>query len=122
MSSVPTFLLKKLYVKRSLRNTATGFELAIQNTLAPGTIVGLAPLQIDGVEYPPEKIRVLLPNGSKLSPADVSTQSPMGFAVGDKVTIQVEGKPLPAGPHKLTISTKTKEAGTLQIPAEDTIA
>jgi hypothetical protein len=122
MSSVPVFLLKKLYVKKSLKNTAAGFELTIQNTLAPGTIVGLAPLKVDGVECPLAQTRVLLSNGNKLSMSDVSTQSPLRFNVGDKVTIQVEGQPLPAGAHKIIISPKTKEAGTLPIPAEDTIA
>ena len=122
MSSVPVFLLKKLYVKGSLKNTATGFELSIQNTLAPGTIMGLAPLKVDGVEYPLAQTKVLLTGGKTLSMGDVSAQSPLRFNVGDKVTIQVEGQPLPAGPHKITISPKTKEAGTLPIPAEDTIA
>ncbi len=122
MSSVPTFLLKKLYVKGSLKNTATGFELTIQNTLAPGTIVGLAPLQVDGIEYPLEQTKMALPAGHQASALDVSTESPLRFGLGDKVTIQVEGKALPAGLHKLTISPKTKEAGILQIPVEDTIA
>jgi len=121
MGSVPTFLLKKLYAKGSLKNTATGFELAIQNTLAPGTIVGLAPLQVDGTEYPLEKTTAILPDGSQLSATDVSAESPVRFAIGDRVTIQVEGKPLVAGPHKLVISPKTTEAGILDILAEDMI-
>lgn len=122
MGSIPAFLLKKLYAKGSLKNTATGFELAIQNTLAPGTIVGLAALQVDGTAYPLEKTTAILPDGTRVSAADVSAESPLRFAVGDKVTIQIEGKSLPAGPHRLTISPKTKEAGILHIPAEDTIA
>jgi len=121
MSSVPVFLLKKLYVKGSLKNTATGFELSIQNTLAPGTIMGLAPLKVDGVECPLAQTKVLLPSGETLLMSDVSAQSPLRFNVGDKVTIQVEGQPLPVGLHKIVISPKTKEAGTLPIPADDTI-
>ncbi|MGQ9492747.1 MAG: hydroxymethylglutaryl-CoA reductase [Anaerolineae bacterium] len=121
MGSIPAFLLKKLYVKGSLKNTSNGFELTIQNTLAPGTIVGLGPLQVDGVEYPLEQTRVILPDGRSVSVAEISAQEPMRFAVGDKVTIQVEGAPLAAGAHKVMISPKTKEAGVLEIPAEDTI-
>ena len=121
MSSVPSFLLKKLYVKKSLRNTAAGFELTIQNTLAPGTIMGLAPLQVDGVAYPLEQTEAILPDGSKHSATEVSPQEPVRFAVGDRVTLVVTAEPLPAGLHKLIISAKTKEAGNLQIPAEDTI-
>ena len=122
MGSVPAFLLKKLYAKGSLRNIAAGFELAIQNTLASGTIVDLAPLRVDGTEYPLEKTTAILPDGSQVSAADVSTESPLRFSVGDRVTIQVEGKPLPPGRHKLTISPKTREAGILDILAEDTVA
>lgn len=121
MGSVPAFLLKKLYVKGSLKNTATGFQFSIQNTLAPGTIVDLGSLQVDSIAYQPEQVRVILPDGRNVSATEVSAQSPMRFAVGDKVTIQVEGTPLSAGVHKLTLSPKTKEAGVLEIPAEDTI-
>jgi len=121
MGSIPTFLLKKLYVKGSLKNTTGGFELAIQNTLAPGTIAGLAPLKVDGQEYPLEKITVVLPNGNEVSAIGVSGAAPLRFAIGDKVTIQVAGDPLPAGMHNLTISPKTKEAGLLEIAVQDTI-
>ena len=122
MSSVPVFLLKKLYVKGSLKNTETGFELSIQNTIAPATLMGLNPLKVDGVEYPLAQTTVLLPGGETLSLSDVSSRSPQRFGIGDRVTIRIEGQPLPAGPHKIIIAPKTKEAGTLAIPAEDTIA
>ena len=122
MGSIPSFLLTKLYVKGSLKNTATGFELAIQNTLAPGTIVGLDSVRVDGSEYPLEAITAVLPDGTKISIADVSADSGLRFGIGDRVTIRVEGQPLAAGPHKLRICPKTKEAGTLDILAEDTIA
>ncbi|UCC77164.1 MAG: hypothetical protein JSW37_02030 [Anaerolineales bacterium] len=122
MGSVPSFLLRKLYVKGSLRNTDTGFEVTIQNTLAPGTIVALAPLQVDGMEYPLHNIKAVLPDGRQVSAADVSAQAPVRFTIGDKVVIRVEGQPLSVGRHTLTIAPKTMEAGTLDIQAEDVIA
>jgi hypothetical protein len=121
MGSIPTFLLTRLYVRGSLHNTATGFTLTIQNTLAPGTIVGLAPLQVDGAEYPIETIRAVLPDGTQVPATDVSVDSPVRFTIGDKVTLQVAGAPLPAGTHRLTISPQTKEAGPLCIQVEDRI-
>ena len=121
MSSLPVFLLKKLYVKGSLKNTASGFELAIQNTIAPGTIVGMLPVVVDGEERPLEQTCVVIVSGEKLTSTDVSTKAPLKFAVGQKVTIQVEGSTLSAGAHKLVLSPKTKEAGTLKIPVEDII-
>ena len=122
MGSVPSFLLKKLYAKGSLKNTTDGFELAIRNTLAPGTIVGLAPLRVDGVEYPLEKTSAILPDGHRVSATEVSAGSPLTFAVGDTVTLQIQGQPLAPGPHRLIISPKTKEAGELDIFAEDMVS
>jgi len=122
MGSVPAFLLKRLYVKGSLKNTATGFALTIQNTLAPGTIVGLDPLQIDGVSYPLQQTTATLPNGSQVSATALSAASPQRFSVGDRVTIHVQAQPLAAGLHKMIISPKTMEAGLLQVFAEDAIS
>ena len=122
MGSIPEFLLQKLYVKGSLKNTATGFELTIQNTLAPGTIVGFPSLQVDGVECPLENTSAVLPDGSEASALNVSAESPMRFGINDKVKIEVKGQPLSPGPHKLTISAKTREAGLMQIPATDTVS
>ncbi len=121
MGSIPAFLLTRLYVRGSLHNTATGFELTIQNTLAPGTIVGLAPLQVDGAEYPLETIRAVLPDGNQVPAPDVSADSPVRFTIGDKVTLQVNAEPLSPGTHRLTISPKTKEAGPFCIQVEDRI-
>ncbi len=121
MGSIPAFLLERLYVKGSLKNTATGFELTIQNTLAPGTIVGLEPLQVDGEEQALERTRAALPDGTQLSNLDLSMESPLRFAVADRITIQVGGAPLSPGLHKLVISPKTKEAGVLHIRVADNI-
>ncbi|MBM4430443.1 MAG: hydroxymethylglutaryl-CoA reductase [Chloroflexi bacterium] len=121
MGSVPAFLLKRLYVKGSLKNTETGFELTIQNTLAPGTIVGLEPLQIDGVSYPLEQTTATLPSGSQVSATELSAASPQRFGVGDRVRIHVQAQPLAPGLHRLIISPKTMEAGLLQILAEDAV-
>ena len=59
MLAVPSFMLKKLYVHGSLKNTAAGFELTLKNILAPGTIIGLNSLKVDGREVTLENIRVL---------------------------------------------------------------
>jgi hypothetical protein len=122
MGSIPEFLLQKLYVKGSLKNTASGFELTIQNTLAPGTIVAFPPLRVDGIDCPLENTSAVLPDGTKASALNVSAESPMHFGINDKVKIEVQGPPLAPGPHKLTISAKTREAGLLQIPATDSVS
>ena len=52
MVSVPGFLLRRLYVKGSLRNATGGFEFQIKNTLGSGYARGMLPVSVDGRELP----------------------------------------------------------------------
>ena len=47
MVSVPGFLLRKLYVKGSLKNTDTGFQFQLRNSLGSGYAHKMMPLQVD---------------------------------------------------------------------------
>ena len=55
MVSVPGFLLRRLYVKQSLRNTSDGFEFELRNRLGSGYAHRLLPLTVDGNELPIEQ-------------------------------------------------------------------
>ena len=50
MVTVPGFLLRRLYLKGSLRNTSSGFEFQLRNRLGSGYAHKLLPLTVDGVE------------------------------------------------------------------------
>ena len=52
MVSVPAFLLRRLYVKKSLKNTPDGFEFHLRNQLGSGYSHGVHPITVDGVELP----------------------------------------------------------------------
>ncbi len=52
MVTVPGFLLRRLYVKCSLSNTADGFELELRNGLGSGYAHRMLPLSVDGAELP----------------------------------------------------------------------
>lgn len=54
MISVPSFLLKRLYVKGSLQNNEQGFQFQLKNTLGSGYGNELLPLTLDGKELPKE--------------------------------------------------------------------
>ena len=118
---IPSFLLKKLYVKGSFKNNPTGFELALQNTLAPGTLVGISPLKIDGREIPHDKILITAGAAAPVRASEISLAAPRLFPLNVVIKFQVEDQPLAPGPHRLTVLVNTKEAGELKIDAEDTI-
>ena len=52
MVSVPGFLLRRLYVKGSLKNAAGGFEFEFRNSLGSGYSQKVWPLKLDGEEIP----------------------------------------------------------------------
>ncbi len=118
---VPSFLLKKLYVKGSFKNTSNGFELSLKNALAPGTLIGFGPLQIDGRNIPLESVFLRVGNADPIRASDVSVSAPRLFPLNSIVNFRVEDQPLAPGSHRLFLVVNTKEAGELKIDAEDTI-
>lgn len=115
-------MLKKLYVRGSLKNTAAGFELTLKNILAPGTIIGLNSLKVDGREVTLENIRVRSGSGTDVVASAIIAQSPVAFPLHSTATIQVVGEPLAAGSHDILIAVNTKEVGLLEITVADFIA
>jgi len=119
---VPSFMLKKLYLQGSFKNTPNGFEFALKNTLAPGTIIGLSPLQIDGHDVPLANISIAVGNVTPVRASDISLDQPRSFPLNVTVKFEVTGETLTPGKHRVTVIVNTKEAGELKIDAEDSIA
>ncbi|MCR4407779.1 MAG: DUF6379 domain-containing protein [Anaerolineae bacterium] len=120
MPGIPAFVLKKLYVKGSLKNTGDGFALSIRNTLAPGTIIGFAPLQVDGQSYPLEKVSLQVGEAS-LPVSEISPATPYQFPLNATATIRVAGETLAPGEHQILITVKSQEVGELTISVRDTL-
>lgn len=118
---VPSFLLKKLYVRGSFKNTANGFQLSLRNTLAPGTILSLSPLQIDGRDVPLANIEIITGDNAPVRANDISLTQPKAFPLNVLITFRVIDQPLAPGNHRVTVVVNTKEAGELKIDAEDSI-
>ena len=120
MPVIPTFMLKKLYVTRSLMNTDDGFQTSIRNTLAPGTIVGLGPVIVDDNVYDATSITVQM--GDEERPAaEITPDAPLRFGMNSTAVLRIKAASLPVGTHRLSIVTMTREAGELRIEATDTI-
>lgn len=122
MPAIPPFILKKLYVKRSLRAEDDGFALDLKNSIAPATIVAFTGLDVDGQATDPADVTLVTPGGDRRMMSDVSTQSPLMFDVGTTITLCVSGKGLEPGLHELVIHVIVQEVGPLEIPASDALA
>ena len=120
MPTIPGVLLKKLYVVRSLKNTDDGYEFALKNMLAPGTIVGINRLVVDGQKVALSQISASY--GGKTAAAEqISPQNPLDFAINLVVTVRVKGAKLAPGAHKIFVAPNTKEVGELEIEIADSI-
>lgn len=116
--AVPSFLLKKLYVKGSLKSTENGFQFALRNNLAPGSIIGLAPLTIDDTTYPPEAITIKSPAGEWRGD-EINSRNPLSFGMNVEVTVTVEGEKPAPGTHHVVFAALTREVGRLDIDLTD---
>ncbi|MHA2140121.1 MAG: hypothetical protein ACXADC_04685 [Candidatus Thorarchaeota archaeon] len=117
---IPPSILKRLYVKNSLANQDDGFSFKIKNSLSNGTATGMAPVTVDGNEYPLDAILVKSPDG-EVAAAEVTESSTFLIKVGVEVEIYVKADPLPAGPHTIGISFQTKEIGGVEFEVDDEI-
>ena len=117
---VPAFLLRRLYVKSSLRNVESGFEFDLKNTLGSGYAERALPLVVDDVELPLSAARFVADGEATLF-EKVSAEHPMTLGMNRTVTVAVEGAPLVPGKHKLSIGFVVLGMGEMRFDVTDAI-
>jgi hydroxymethylglutaryl-CoA reductase (NADPH) len=117
----PPFVLAKIYVQGSLKNTEKGFEFNMKNVVDSGTLVELGPITVDGKAYEAAALTIVS-SGSERGGDQVTRQNPMPVYVGSAFTIRVNGDPLAAGEHTISVSVLTREIGRLHFEVKDTLA
>jgi len=122
MPAIPPFVLKKLYVKGSLRTEEDGFALDLKNSIAPATIAAFAGLDVDGQAVDPAQATLVPPSGDPRTAGDISPETPLPFPAGATITLHVAGQALDPGPHEFIVRVVVQEVGPLDIPLSDTLA
>jgi hypothetical protein len=117
----PSSMLAKLFVKGSLKNTEDGFELKLKNIIDSGTLVGLGPLVVDEVSYPPTVCRVKV-GEKEVSGDQITRTSPVSVRAFVEIRVRVQAEPLQPGDHKLTLQVFTNEAGKLQFSVTEPLS
>ena len=120
MVSVPGFLLRRLYVKQSLRNTSAGFEFELRNWLGSGYAYKLWPLTVDGEEIPQQNSFFVL-DGQQTAFTDVSKDNTFTLAMNKTITVGVEGVSLKAGPRRVGMGFDVPGLGTLRFDFTDVV-
>ena len=89
MPAVPEFILRKLYLPGSLENHANGFSFSLNNTFAPGTLIGFG-LDVDRSAIPPEHLTLRIGDNNPKVATQITPGSPTDLPVGEIYTIQVQ--------------------------------
>jgi len=117
---IPSFLLKRLYVKGSLRNVENGFSFEIKNDLGSGYAKELLPLNVDGREVPKE-CSFFEVEGRRFPFTSVSPESPFSLVKGKTSRIYVEGMRLPKGVHRINMGFVVGGIGKLSFDIVDEV-
>jgi alpha-galactosidase len=121
MAIIPNFILKRLYVPGSLRNTPRGCALEIKNVVDTGTVTCFYELEIDGHTYRPSDLEVHTPEGQTLRGEAITPDTPLSLPGGASLTLTLPGISLPPGKHTLRLHFGTKEAGALSFKISDQV-
>ena len=118
---IPSFLLAKLYVKSSLKNTETGFEFTLKNIIDNTMLVGIGPVTVGEKTY--EGAALALTAGEKtISGAELTRQNSVPARMGMLLKIVVTGDKLAPGPQKITVAGTSSDIGKFKFDLTDTVA
>lgn len=118
---VPPFLLRRLYVKGSLRNVDDGFEFQLTNTLGSGYAQAMLPLAVDGEELPMERSFFFL-DGRKVAFTEVTADRPFTLGMNTTTVIRAEGRTLSPGSHRLKLGFVVLGLGPMEFEVTDEVS
>ncbi len=118
MVTVPGFLLRRLYVKGSLRNTDDGVQFQLMNKLGTGYARKLLPLALDGQEVPLGDCFFSV-DGKQFPFDAVSNETPFTLDLNRTTIITVKRVALSNGPHRIGMGFEVAGLGILQFDFTD---
>lgn len=116
----PTYLLNKIYVPKSLKNTDSGFAFTLKNVIDSGTLGGVKSMIVDGEMVALDAAIIETSAGTRRL-SEISPRSSVTLRVNAEFSIYVTGQPLDPGSHKIILNLYTMEAGTLGLTIEDVV-
>lgn len=119
---VPSLLLKQLYTFGSLKNTDHGVQFSLKNRLSDATLTRVTSLEISGKNIPLSQVSIVLENGQRVQPSEISKERPIGFPLRSILEIHAETDELPEGKHKLKVGFEAKPFGKLSLKVEGSIS
>ena len=120
MVTIPSFLLRKLYVRNTLKNTSDGFAFELRNKLGSGYAYKLWPLTVDGHELPLANTIFKLGDTETCFSA-VTRDHTFTLAMNRTIIIKAYGVILEPGIHKIGMGFDVPGLGTLNFDFSDAL-
>jgi hypothetical protein len=117
---IPSFLLAKLYVKGSLKNTQSGFEFALKNIIDSTMLIGIGPISAGGKNYEGQVISMAVAD-KIVNGAELSRQNSIPVRMGTPLKVSVNGEKLAAGNQKISVAATTSDIGRIKFDINDTV-
>ena len=117
---IPGFILKRLYVKSSLRRVPGGFQFHLRNSLGSGYAKRVLPLKIDAFTVLPSKTSFEV-DGKSTNFEDVDESTPFTLGMNKTTTIRCEYNDLSSGLHTIEMSFEVAGLGILSFSFSDFI-
>ena len=118
---IPSFLLAKLYVKGSLKNTDTGFTFSLKNIIDSTMLVGIGPITVGEKAYEGEAISMTA-GDTTVNGAELSKQKSLPVRMGVPISVTITGEPLSTGAQKVTVAATTSDIGQIKFDISDNVA
>ena len=118
MLSVPSFLLRKLYVRGTLENTGRGMEFRLRNDLGSGYAEEMLPVTLDGRELPLDWC-FFSGDGTPQCFDRVSKDEPFYLVLHRETLITVENVSLTDEPHTIGLGFRVPGLGILRFDFVD---
>jgi hypothetical protein len=118
---VPSFLLAKLYVKGSLKNTDLGFEFALKNIIDSTMLIGIGPISVGEKSYEDAAITMKVADKS-INGADLSRSNSVPVRMGVPIKVSITGEKLAAGAQRVTVAATTSDIGKIKFDINDNVA
>ena len=118
MVTVPAFLLRRLYVKGSLRNSDEGVQFQLMNKLGTGYAKRLLPLTLNGEDVPLEQSYYSV-DGKECSFDSVSDSAPLTLDLNRSTTITIRGLKFSKVPQTIGFRFEVPGLGMLEFDFTD---
>ena len=118
---IPSFLLAKLYVKGSLKNTDSGFEFALKNIIDSTMLIGIGPIGVGEKNYEGEAVTLITADRT-VNGAELTRQNPIPVRMGTPFKVSVTGQQLAAGAQKISVAATTTDIGKIKFDISDIVA